>query len=262
MNTASIPTPTMTRPKHTLRSCVASVLYLIFGFVTIVPYALGVVLASVLGGDKSYWIAAAWLRLQMWATSTLCGMQPRIQGMENLPDTPAILCPKHQSTWETFAMPVLMPRALCYVFKKELLWLPFFGWAIGSTRMIPIDRSKKSAAFNRVATIGLERFKEGRWIIMFPEGTRIPRGKAGKYKTGAARIAVVTQAPIVPIAVASARCWPRHWFHKYPGFVDVSIGKPIATVVDGKPRDADEVMQEVELWIEAEMRRLDPEAYA
>jgi 1-acyl-sn-glycerol-3-phosphate acyltransferase len=249
-------------PTHTLRSILGSVLYLIFGFVTIVPFAIGVVTVSLIDGDKGYWIAVAWLKLQMWGTRVICGMQPRVQGWENLPDAPVVLCAKHQSTWETFAMPAMMPRALCYVFKKELLWIPFFGWSIGMIRMIPIDRSKRGEAFNKVATIGLERFKEGRWIIMFPEGTRIPRGKAGKYKTGAARIAIETQAPIVPIAVTGARCWPRHWFHKFPGIVDVSIGKPIASVVDGKPRDPEEMMQEVQLWIEAEMHRLDAAAYA
>ncbi len=250
------------KPTHTLRSLVGSVLFLLFAAVTVIPYAIGVMLVAILGGDKSYWVAQAWLRTQMWATRVICGMQPRVQGMENLPDAPVVLCPKHQSTWETYAMPVMMPRALCYVFKKELLWVPFFGWAIGMTRMIPIDRSKRGEAFNRVATIGLERFKEGRWIIMFPEGTRIPRGQVGKYKSGAARIAVETHAPIVPIAVTSARCWPRHWFHKYPGIVEVSIGKPIPSAIDGVARAPDELMAEVEAWIEAEMRRLDADAYA
>jgi 1-acyl-sn-glycerol-3-phosphate acyltransferase len=248
-------------PRHNLRSFIGSVGYLLFSALTVVPYGIAVVLVSLIDGDRGYWVAAAWLRLQIWAARVISGIEPRVQGRENLPDAPVILCPKHQSAWETYAMPVMMPRALCYVFKRELLWIPFFGWSIGMIRMIPIDRSKRSEAFNKVATIGLERFKEGRWIIMFPEGTRIARGKVGNYKVGAARIATLTGAPIVPIAVASARCWPRHWFHKFPGVVDVSIGKPIASVVNGVAREPDELMREVQQWIETEMHRIDPQAY-
>jgi 1-acyl-sn-glycerol-3-phosphate acyltransferase len=92
---------------------------------------------------------------------------------------------------------------------------------------------------------------------MFPEGTRIPRGQKGEYKTGGARLAIAAGVPIIPIAVTSARCWPTRAFVKTPGVVDISIGQPIAT----ENRSAEELMLEVEAWIEAEMRRLDPEAY-
>jgi 1-acyl-sn-glycerol-3-phosphate acyltransferase len=151
----------------------------------------------------------------------------------------------------------LMPHPLCYVFKRELLWVPFFGWAIGRLDMIHIDRSKRNLAWSKVAEQGKRFMEHGNWVIMFPEGTRIPRGQQGTYKSGASRLAVATNTPILPIAVASARCWPKNSFVKYPGVVDVSIGPPIP--VNG--RDADELMREVENWIEAEMRRIDPEAY-
>ena len=98
---------------------------------------------------------------------------------------------------------------------------------------------------------------EGIWVIMFPEGTRIPRGEKGQYKNGGTRLAIETGAPVIPVAVTSAKCWPRKAFIKQPGVVDVSIGQPIPSV----GRDADELMREVETWIEAEMHRLDPEAY-
>jgi 1-acyl-sn-glycerol-3-phosphate acyltransferase len=104
---------------------------------------------------------------------------------------------------------------------------------------------------------GKQLLAKGIWVIMFPEGTRIPRGESGNYKSGGTRLAVATGAPVIPIAVASARCWPRKAFIKHPGVVDVSIGKPIPS----QGRAADELMREVEAWIEAEMRRLDPEAY-
>jgi 1-acyl-sn-glycerol-3-phosphate acyltransferase len=181
--------------------------------------------------------------------------------MDNLPQgktSPAILLVKHQSTLETFLIPTLMPHPLAYVFKRELIYIPFFGWAIGRMDMIHIDRSQRAQAFARVVEQGKRLLAQGVWVIMFPEGTRIPRGQAGTYKLGGTRLAVATGAPVIPIAVSSAKVWPRKAFIKRPGVVDVSIGKPIPS--DG--RTADDLMREVETWIESEMRRLDPEAYA
>jgi len=172
--------------------------------------------------------------------------------------SPAILLVKHQSTYETFLMPVIMPHPLAYVFKKELLRVPFFGWAMGRLDMIHIDRSQRAQAFNKVVAQGRKLLDRGVWVIMFPEGTRIPRGEAGVYKTGGTRLAIETGAPVIPVAVTSAKCWPRKAFIKRPGVVDVSIGRPIPT----QGRGSEELMQEVSDWIEAEMHRLDPEAYA
>ena len=124
--------------------------------------------------------------------------------------------------------------------------------------MIHIDRSQRARAFAKVVEQGRKLLAKGVWVIMFPEGTRIPRGQAGPYKSGGARLAVATDTPVVPIAVSSAKCWPRRAFVKFPGVVDVSIGAPIAST----GRDADELIREVEHWIEAEMHRLDPQAYA
>jgi 1-acyl-sn-glycerol-3-phosphate acyltransferase len=139
-----------------------------------------------------------------------------------------------------------------------LLYVPFFGWAMGRLDMIHIDRSKRTEAWNKVAEQGKRLAAEGIWVIMFPEGTRSERGRQGAYKTGASRLAIATGVPIVPIAATSARCWPRKSFLLRPGVVDVSIGRPI----DSTGREPEELMGEVEAWIEAEMRRLDPEAYA
>jgi len=124
--------------------------------------------------------------------------------------------------------------------------------------MIHIDRSLRARAFSKVVSQGKELLARGVWVIMFPEGTRIPRGQKGEYKSGGTRLAIQTGAPVFPIAVNSARCWPRKAFVKYPGIVDVSIGPAIS----GQGRRPEEMMREVEDWIEAEMHRLDPEAYA
>ena len=241
-----------------------SLLYVLFLALTVIPWALAVLVASVVvRGPALYWMCVGWLRVAIWGARTICGVRHRVIGLEHLPTAAdglasVLLAPKHQSTWETFALPTIMPHPLAYVFKRELLLIPFFGWAMGRLDMIHIDRSKRAEAWNKVAEQGRRLMAEGVWVIMFPEGTRTPRGGQGTYKTGAARLAIVTGTPIVPIAVSSAKCWPRRSFRLRPGTIDVVIGRPIPVA----GREADELMREVEHWIEAQMRRLDPQAYA
>ena len=239
-----------------------SVLHMVWMLATVIPWAIIMLVASTWRrGIPLYWMAARWLGWAIGGARVLLGIRHRITGWENLPlgeKSPAILLVKHQSTYETFLMPTIMPHPLAYVFKKELLYVPFFGWAMGRLDMIHIDRSQRAQAFNKVVAQGKLLLAQGIWIIMFPEGTRIPRGQQGMYKTGGTRLAIETGAPVIPIAVTSAKCWPRKAFIKTPGIVDVSIGKPIPSA----GRDPDELMREVEAWIESEMRRLDPDAYA
>jgi 1-acyl-sn-glycerol-3-phosphate acyltransferase len=238
-----------------------SLLHMVFMGITVIPWALAIVIAAPFrGATFLYWIAVHWLSIVIAAARVLLGIRVRVTGYEHLPvgqTSPAILLVKHQSTLETFLIPTLMPHPLAYVFKKELLSVPFFGWAIGRLDMIHIDRSQRAQAFNKVVAQGKRLLAQGTWIIMFPEGTRIPRGQKGQYKSGGTRLAVETGAPVIPIAVTSGKVWPRKAFVKRPGVVDVSIGPPIPS--DG--RQSDELMRQVEEWIEAEMRRLDPDAY-
>jgi 1-acyl-sn-glycerol-3-phosphate acyltransferase len=240
-----------------LRSC----LHMLWMLVTVIPWGIIMLVASIrVRGKPLWWMAVRWLSWAVGGARAILGIQTRVTGFENLPtgDTaPAILLVKHQSTLETFLMPTLMPHPLAYVFKKELLYVPFFGWAMGRLDMIHIDRSQRASAFNKVVAQGKTLLAQGIWIIMFPEGTRIPRGQQGVYKTGGTRLAVETGAPVIPVAVTSAKCWPRKAFIKHPGIVDVSIGKPIPSI----GRQPEELMREVQNWIESEMRRLDPEAY-
>ena len=244
-------------------SVLRSGLHFLWMGVTMLPFALIILVLAAFGvqGDRLYAWAAHWLRWAIGGARVILGVHHRVQGMEHLPvgsNSPAILLVKHQSTYETFLMPVIMPHPLAYVFKKELLKVPFFGWAIGRLDMIHIDRSQRAQAFNKVVAQGRELLARGVWVIMFPEGTRIPRGQRGTYKSGGTRLAVATGAPVIPIAVTSAKCWPRKALIKRAGVVDVSIGQPIETT----GRDPEELMRQVEEWIESEMRRLDPEAYA
>lgn len=199
---------------------------------------------------RRYYWTARWNIFVIWAAKVVCGIRYRMKGAENLPDTAAILLPKHQSAWETIFLFYAMPRPLVYVFKKELTYIPFFGWGIALLRMIPIDRNKTRDAFSQVVEQGRKRLANGHWMILFPEGTRIPVGQKGRYKGGGARLAVETNTVVVPIALNAGECWPKNSFIKKPGIITVSIGKPISP----EGLTATELMQRVENWIESEMR--------
>ncbi|KAG0194347.1 hypothetical protein DFQ28_000593 [Apophysomyces sp. BC1034] len=237
---------------------IRSTLFFIYLVVYTIPYACACLIAfPFLNAHRRYWMATGWCRSTLWMLRHLVGVTWRIEGVDNLPDGPAVLLSKHQSAWETLAFPAIMPRPLCYVFKRELLHVPFFGWALGMLKMVRIDRNKGHRAFMSVVRQGKERMADGCWVIMFPEGTRVPVGQRGKYKTGGARLALASGVPAVPIAHNAGHVWPRNAFLKFPGIVTVSIGKPI----DTRNLNADEVMARVEEWIETEMRRIDPHAY-
>ena len=166
-----------------------SVLHALWLLVTVIPWGIWMVVSSIWSsGTQMWWKAVRWLT---WAVGpigrAILGIEVRMTGYENLPigaTSPAILLVKHQSTLETFLIPTLMPHPLAYVFKRELIYVPFFGWAMGRMDMIHIDRSLRAQAFNRVVEQGKRLLAQGVWIIMFPEGTRIPRGQKGTYKHG------------------------------------------------------------------------------
>jgi 1-acyl-sn-glycerol-3-phosphate acyltransferase len=241
-----------------------SLLVLAWLVVTLIPMGTALLLASLVVDDRKLWwtIAVPWLRGVIGAARIVGGVDYRIHGSENLPAADdmrrIVLLSKHQSTWETFFFPVMSSHMVSYVFKQELLRIPLFGWALGRLNMVHIDRSNRSEAWAKVAEQGKGLMDHGKWIIMFPEGTRTERGKKGNYRTGGSRLAIATGAYILPVAVTSGRCWPRRSFWLIPGVIDVSIGEPIAT--DG--REQGELMCEVSGWIEAEMHRLDAEAYS
>jgi len=235
-----------------------SLIYLLFLIVTVIPYAFACLLWAPLPLEWRYRLTIGWPRLAIWGAKVITGIRWQIKGRENLPDTPAIVLSKHQSAWETLFLPVYMPRQVCFVYKKELHRIPFFGWGLALLRMIPIDRSKGRDAFEQVVRLGQQRLDEGRWPLLFPEGTRIPPGKTGRYKMGGALLATRTGAMVVPIAHNAGECWPRNSFIKRPGLVTVSIGPPIETA----GLDAEAVNRKVQDWIENEMRQLNPERYA
>lgn len=237
-----------------IRSLLLSLYLLVFT----IPYALLCFLVfPFMNAGRRYAMAATWCRITLWMLRTLNGITYQFKGFDNLPNGPAVLLSKHQSAWETLAFPALMPRPLCFVFKRELVFVPFFGWTLGMLKMVQIDRRKGHSAFASMIRQGRARLAEGAWVIMFPEGTRTPIGVRGQYKAGGAHFAVSTGVPVIPIAHNAGHVWPRNSFIKYPGVVTISIGKPIQTA----GRTPAEVNADVEAWIETEMQRIDPAAY-
>lgn len=234
-----------------------SLLYTIYLIVTVIPYAFACMIWSPLPSAWRYRLTMGWPRLAVWGARVICGIRWQVKGWENLPDGPAVLLAKHQSAWETLFLPSHMPRQICFVYKRELHRVPFFGWGLALLSMIPIDRSKGRDAFDQVVRVGKQRLEEGRWPLLFPEGTRVAPGKMGRFKSGGAMLAARTGAPVIPIALNSGECWRRNAFVKRPGLITVSIGPAIAS----QGITADELNAKVHDWIDGEMRILNPERY-
>jgi 1-acyl-sn-glycerol-3-phosphate acyltransferase len=231
-----------------LRSC----LFATFQIVITPPYSLVALLTFPFGAVTRYRIISTWTHLVMWAVEAICGIHYRVLGTENLPAQPCVVLSKHQSAWETLAFQLIFPPQV-YVIKRELLWIPFFGWGLAMTSPVAIDRKAGTRALRQMLAQGADRLKRGFWIIVFPEGTRTAPGKRGNYQTGGAAIAVHAGAPVLPVAHNAGACWRRHAFRKYPGTITVSIGKPI----DSRGKKASALTAEVENWIESEMLRLE-----
>jgi len=232
-------------------------LYYLFLTITVIPYAFLCLLCAPLPLHWRYRITMGWPRLATWGARVFCGVRWQVEGTENLIDGPAVVLAKHQSAWETLFLPSHLPREVCFVYKRELHRIPFFGWGLALLRMIPIDRAKGKEAFEQVVQIGQQRLDEGRWPILFPEGTRIAPGKMGRFKMGGALLAIRTNSPIIPIAHNAGECWPRHAFTKKPGLITVRIGAPISP--EGLTPEA--LNDKVSAWIEAEMKSLNPERF-
>ena len=237
-----------------LRTC----LFYLFNVITVTPWSFVVVASRLFPVHTRYKLCALWTRSAIWSARVICGVRWKVEGWENLPDAPAIVLPKHQSTWETFWLPSFVSHPLTFVYKRELHLLPFFGWAMASLHMINIDRRRGQDAFEQVVRQGTGHLRDGWWIVIFPEGTRTPPGSTRRYKTGGARLAVRTRTQVVPIAVNSGERWPRRLLLKTPGEITISIGKPVSP----EGRTAEEVAALVESWIETEMRRLAPHRYS
>ena len=215
------------------------------------PYALIALATFALPRMARYRIIAGWSHAVILLAKLVLGIRWRVEGREHLPRRPSIILSKHQSAWETLAFQMIFPPQV-HVLKRELLWIPFFGWGLALMSPIAIDRSRGTAALRAMARLGRERLAQGFWIVVFPEGTRVAPGERRRYQAGGAWLAAETGVPVVPVAHNAGLCWPRNAFLKRPGTITVRIGPSI----DAASRDAQTINATAEQWIEEQQKAI------
>ena len=196
-------------------------------------------------------IISYWSKINLQVLSFFCNLKHVVIGLENIPEQPCIIFCKHQSTWETMALQLYFTPQV-WILKRELLWVPFFGWTLATMKSIAINRSDGKKALKKIIEQGTLRLQEGNWIIIFPEGTRTRPGQKETYKIGGAMLAKHSSFEVLPIAHNSGEFWPKKQFLKKPGTIKLVIGPPIQTQ-DRKP---DAILAEAETWIETTMARI------
>lgn len=196
-------------------------------------------------------VISLWAKTILWWLKVTCNIQFVVKGKANIPTNPCVILAKHQSAWETLAFQLIFPPQV-YVMKRELLWIPFFGWGLAMTSPIAIDRSAGRSALKRLVTLGKDRLKKGLWVIVFPEGTRIAPHQHGKLHIGGAWLASGSQATVLPVAHNAGLFWPKNSFLKHPGTITVSVGEAFET----SHLKADAINQKIEAWFKQEMPTL------
>lgn len=248
------PPPLLQRSRgERLRALPRSLLWTAGVFIITLPVGtLGLVVATCLPYRYRYWyFVRSWSYSILWWTRVVCGIRYQVEGEENIPKSPCIVMCKHQSAWETMATQYWF-NPQTWVLKKELLRMPLIGWALSLLSPIAIDRNEGKAAMQQLLEQGRERIREGRWVIIFPEGTRIPAGRCGKYRRGGAVLSWETGTPVVPVAHNAGELWPRNSFLKYPGVIRVRIGPPM--MPDDSTPGA--YLSRIRAWIETNTREI------
>ena len=231
---------------------IRSVLFLL-GLLIVTPiFSILVILLFPLPNAMRSRIASGWAHFVMFWLRLTCNLDYQVRGQENMPDHPSIILSKHQSAWETIGLQTIFPPQV-WVMKRSLLLIPFLGWAFVALAAIPIDRSAGREALKKLVENGKDRLARGLWVVIFPEGTRTAPDAKGKYHIGGAWLAAKTETTVVPVAHNAGKYWRKNAFIKYPGTIQVVIGKPIETA-GLKP---DQVNKQVEAWIETTMSMLD-----
>lgn len=228
-----------------------SALFAVLQTLLTVAFSLIALLTFPFSARTRYRIITLWNRIVVWLAEVVCGIRYRVIGLENLPKTPAVVMAKHQSAWETIALPVLLPP-MALVIKRELLWVPFFGWGMAMLSPIAINRAEGRAALKQIVAQGRVRLADGFGVMIFPEGTRMAPGEIGRYGIGGAWLASHVNALVVPVAHNAGELWPKNSFLKHPGLITLSIGPAI----DAAGMKPDALNEQVKAWIEAEMKRL------
>ena len=196
----------------------------------------------------------AWLNVI--ALKYICGINYEVSGRENIPDRACIIFSKHQSTWETFALQLVFPT-LTFIVKRELLWVPFFGWGLARMKPIAINRNAGRNAIRQVVTQGKQRLKDGICIVIFPEGSRFKPGLKTDYKKGAGVLAAAADVPVIPVAHNAGEFWPKKQFIKRPGKIQLRIGPPL----DTQDKSALEIVEAGRQWIESELHTINPDIH-
>jgi 1-acyl-sn-glycerol-3-phosphate acyltransferase len=227
---------------------IRSLVFFLLQLVVTPLYALIAIFTFPFPPIMRYRIISGWALIMLWLLRVLCGIRMEVRGAENIPKSPCVVLCKHQSAWETIALQKVFPPQV-WVLKRELLWLPFFGWGLAMTSPIAIRRSQGRDAIKQLLRQGRERLAQGFCVVIFPEGTRIPYGQRGKYRVGGAFLAAASGVPAVPVAHNAGRLWGRKSFLKYPGIITMSIGVPI----DPAGLKPEEINRRAEEWIEAEI---------
>jgi 1-acyl-sn-glycerol-3-phosphate acyltransferase len=192
-----------------------------------------------------------WVHFILWWLAVTCKLTHQVLGEEHIGTEAGIVFAKHQSTWETIALQKIFPLQV-WVAKRELMWIPFFGWGLALMKCIHIKRGTGRTAINELVTQGQARLDDGNWVVIFPEGTRIPAGQKGRYRVGGAVLAEKTGYPIVPVAHNAGEYWPRRSFIKRPGVIQVRIGAPISP----QGKSAQVILDQASGWIEDRMAEI------
>ena len=206
---------------------------------------------------KRYRMVSHWTRFNLWWLKLSCGLGYRVEGAEHVPTTAAVVLAKHQSAWETLALQLSFDP-LVWVLKRELLWLPFFGWGLAMLQPIAIDRGNPRRAVSQLIGQGTKRLQDGYFVAVFPEGTRVAPGERGNYQTGGALLGKQSGVPLIPVAHNAGDFWPRRSFIKRPGMIRLIIGPAI----DTRDRTVREINRLAETWIEETVARIRAEERA
>lgn len=223
--------------------------------IVIVGSVVVVLLRPFLRFEQRFALASSFTRGVMWWLGVTCGLKHRFEGMDNIPDGPVIFFAKHQSAWETFALQSYLP-AFFWILKREVMWIPVFGWGISTVNPIAIDRSAGRAAVKQICEQGCARLERGFRVMIFPEGTRIAAGSTRRFGMGGAVLAQKSGCPVVPIAHDSGSFWVRRGFHKRAGTIRVVVGKPFST----KGLSPDEINAKAKSWIDSNTAALEQSA--
>jgi len=224
------------------------VFYVGYFIATVITSIVCMMIFWVLPLKKRFFVYSLWCRFVLFWLRVVCGVKYDIQGMENIPEHPVVVLSTHQSAWETiFLYYAISP--VCPILKKELLSIPFWGWAMRLQKPIAIDRSKPREAGRSLLIQGRERLKDGLSVVIFPEGTRSPAGTVKHFSRGGAKLAVTAGVPVLPVIHNAGSCWPAHSLIKRPGVIRVRIGELIAV----KNRSSTEVTDAFADWVTANM---------